>query len=235
MNNSAALVLFSGGQDSTTCLAWACETFKNVETIGFKYGQRHIVEMSCRLEIIKKFKKDMGYSNIIGKDHILDISLLGSISNSALIKNIKVKSNDRKLPNTFVPGRNLIFFTLAAALGYQRNIFNYVGGMCETDFSGYPDCRKSTLEAQEKALTLGLEKDIFIHTPLMDKTKLATWKLAYELGGKKLLNIIKLETHTCYLGSREILHEWGYGCDDCPACELRKTGFLLWKQKNENI
>ena len=235
MDNNSALVLFSGGQDSTISLAWACKNFSKVETIGFKYNQRHMVEMECRSNVIKRIKEEMGYSGIIGDDHVLDLSILGSISKTSLTDKSDIKILKSGLPNTFVPGRNLIFFTMTSAVGYTRNIYNYVGGMCETDYSGYPDCRRSTIDAQQNALSLGLDKNIIIHTPLMKMSKLQSWKYAFELGGNVLINIIIEETHTCYLGERKELHEWGYGCDKCPACELRKKGYQEWKESNGNL
>ena len=235
MKNDSALVLFSGGQDSTICLIWACKNFKKVETIGFEYNQRHLVEMKCRTSIIRKLKENVNYGSIIGKDHIIDLSILSEISKTALTKRADIKILKNGLPNTFIPGRNLIFFTMASAVGYKRNIFNFVGGMCETDFSGYPDCRQSTLESQQLTLSLGLEKKIIIHTPLMNMSKSDSWKLAYDLGKESLINIIIEATHSCYLGDRNILHEWGYGCGLCPACKLRAKGFIDWKKINDNI
>ena len=235
MTNSSALVLFSGGQDSTISLIWACKNFKKVETIGFHYNQRHVVEMKCRTNVISRIKKDMGLDKIIGKDHVLDLSVLGSLSESALTNNSDIKTSKNGLPNTFVPARNLVFFTMSASLAYKRNITNIVGGMCETDYSGYPDCRQSTINAQQEAISLGLDRDIIIHTPLMHMSKSKSWHFANQIGGQLLTEIIIKETHTCYLGERNILYEWGYGCSECPACELRKKGFSEWKKNYGNI
>ena len=235
MTNSSALVLFSGGQDSTISLIWACKNFKKVETIGFHYNQRHVVEMKCRTNVISRIKKDMGLDKIIGKDHVLDLSVLGSLSESALTKNSDIKVLNNGLPNTFVPARNLVFLTMSASLAYKRNISNIVGGMCETDYSGYPDCRQSTIKAQQEAISLGLDRDIIIHTPLMHMSKSKTWNFANQIGGQLLIKIIVEETHTCYLGERNKLYEWGYGCSECPACELRKKGFSEWKKNYDNI
>ena len=235
MTNSSALVLFSGGQDSTISLIWACRTFKKVETIGFHYNQRHVVEMNCRTNVISRIKKDMGLDKIIGKDHVLNLSVLGSLSESALTKNLDIKALNNGLPNTFVPARNLVFLTMSASLAYKRNISNIVGGMCETDYSGYPDCRQSTIKAQQEAISLGLDRDIIIHTPLMHMAKSKSWHFANQIGGQLLIEIIVEETHTCYLGERNILYEWGYGCSKCPACELRKKGFSEWKKNHDKL
>ncbi len=229
MKKDSAIVLFSGGQDSTVCLLWACRNFKKVETLGFNYGQRHKIEMDCRLEILKKIKKDFfGINKIIGEDHLVDLDSLGDISETSLTRESKIVVKKNGLPNTFVPGRNLVFLVMASALGWRRNIYDLVGGMCETDYSGYPDCRKNTLDAQEKALSLGLEKNIKIHTPLMNLNKKDIWKLAKKLGGDKFIKLIIKSSHSCYLGDRKNFNEWGYGCGSCPACILRYKGYEDW-------
>jgi len=221
-----ALVLFSGGQDSTTCLAWALARYARVETIGFDYGQRHAVELECRLavraELHSRFPQ---WHDKLGDDHLLDLSLLGQVSDTALTDERRIEMKAGGLPNTFVPGRNLIFFTFAGAVAYRRGISVLVGGMCETDYSGYPDCRDDTLKALQVALGLGMDTRFTLETPLMWLDKAQTWKLADELGGKSLLDLIVRETHSCYLGERKTLHAWGHGCGNCPACDLRRKGF----------
>jgi|SRR5882672_7918237 len=222
---SKALVLFSGGQDSTTCLAWALTRYSVVETIGFEYGQRHVVELECRQRILDRIRTQFPEWNArLGDDHAVTIDALGRISETALTQDVEIRLNAEGLPNTFVPGRNLLFFTLAATVAYRRGIRSLVGGMCETDFSGYPDCRDDTLKALQVALNLGLESRFVIETPLMWLDKAKSWSLAESLGGRQLVDLVVRETHTCYRGSREILHEWGYGCGDCPACDLRMRG-----------
>ena len=218
-----ALVLFSGGQDSATCLAWALDRFARVETIGFDYGQRHRVELDCRAAL--RDGVDRLWPGKLGEDHLLDLSLLGQISDTALTRDAEIAFDADGLPSTFVPGRNLIFFNLAAAIGYRRGIRHLVGGMCETDYSGYPDCRDDTLKALQVALGLGLDRRIVIHAPLMWRDKAATWALTAELGGDSLVELIRTESHSCYLGERGTLHDWGYGCGTCPACELRMRGW----------
>jgi 7-cyano-7-deazaguanine synthase len=220
-----ALVLFSGGQDSTTCLAWALERLSYVETIGFFYGQRHRVEMDCRSDIRAAFVQRHGAR--LGGDHILDISgPMAALGATAMTGEIEIAMTAEGLPNTFVPGRNLLFFTYAAAVGHRRNLRRIVGGMCETDFSGYPDCRDDTIKALQVALNLGMNRRFILETPLMWIDKAGTWALAEELD---ILDIIVEHTHTCYLGDRSLRHEWGYGCGECPACDLRKAGFNAWK------
>jgi 7-cyano-7-deazaguanine synthase len=231
-NISSALVLFSGGQDSTTCLAWALDKFSFVETIAFNYNQRHIVELECRKTVLQNIRNEFpNWSTKLGEDYLLDIPVLGSISDTALTTDREIEFNKSGLPNTFVPGRNLLFFTLAAAIAYRRGIRTLVGGMCETDFSGYPDCRKETMHSQEKTLSLGLDYSITIETPLMLINKAETWKMAHDLGGEKLVHIINKDTHTCYFGDRSKTHAWGIGCGNCPACELRKTGWINFNDK----
>jgi len=223
LQSEPALVLFSGGQDSATCLAWALDRFARVETIGFDYGQRHRVELDCRAAL--RDGMDRLWPGKLGEDHLLDLSLLGQISETALTREAEIAFGADGLPTTFVPGRNLIFFNLAAAIGYRRGIRHLVGGMCETDYSGYPDCRDDTLKALQVALGLGLDRRIVIHAPLMWRDKAATWALTAELGGEALVELIRTESHSCYLGERGTLHDWGYGCGACPACELRERGW----------
>ncbi len=225
-DNEAALVLFSGGQDSATCLAWALSRFSRVETIGFDYGQRHVIELNCREDIIAGLKNIRAdWKQRLGEEHTLDIPTLAEISDTALTRDVAIEMGEGGLPNTFVPGRNLLFLTFAAALAYRRGIRHIVGGMCETDFSGYPDCRDDTIKALNSALNLGMDKNFELHTPLMWLTKAATWKLAEDLGGKALVDLIVDKSHTCYLGERGQRHDWGYGCGECPACQLRAKGW----------
>jgi 7-cyano-7-deazaguanine synthase len=224
-----ALVLFSGGQDSTTCLAWALSSFARVETIGFRYGQRHAVELECRPVVLAELKKRFpAWAPRLGEDRVLDLDVIRLLGATALTEDIQIRMTESGLPNTFVPGRNLLFFTAAAALAYRRGIRTLVGGMCETDFSGYPDCRDDTLKALQVTLSLGMDTRFTIETPLMWIDKARTFALAEELGGKPLLEIIGEHTHTCYLGSRE-LHDWGPGCGECPACKLRKNGWSRYR------
>lgn len=224
--NSSALVLFSGGQDSTTCLAWALARYERVETIGFDYGQRHAIELSMRPQLLRNLRaQNPAWQDRLGDDHLIDLSLLASISNSALTSDAAIAMQENGLPNTFVPGRNLLFLTVAAALAYRRGIAALVGGMCETDFSGYPDCRNETLRALESAINLGMASTLRIETPLMWLDKAQSWKLAEELGGQALVELIRTDTHTCYLGERGTLHAWGHGCASCPACALRARGY----------
>lgn len=231
MSGKKALVLFSGGQDSTTCLAWALERYATVETIGFDYGQRHRVELDCRDVIRDEIKANFpAWSARLGDDHLLNVDVLATISDTALTSDAKIAFQDDGLPNTFVPGRNLLFFTLAAALAYRRGIDVLVGGMCETDYSGYPDCRDNTLKAMQVALSLGVDRRLVIETPLMWLDKPATWELGRQLGGEKLVDLVRTESHTCYLGKRDVLHAWGYGCAACPACDLRSRGYDAWRQ-----
>jgi 7-cyano-7-deazaguanine synthase len=226
-----ALVLFSGGQDSTTCLAWALERYAYVETVAFDYGQRHRIELDARLQVIKALREKFPeWSARLGDDHVLDLQVLGQVGDTAMTSDRAIEMQANGLPNTFVPGRNLMFLNLAAALGYRRQLDVLVGGMCETDFSGYPDCRDDTIKAQQVALSLGLGSRVTIETPLMWIDKAEAWALAHELGGQPLVDIIVEESHTCYLGERGALHPWGYGCGTCPACALRKTGWERWSQ-----
>ena len=222
----AALVLFSGGQDSTTALAWALERFGHVETIGFDYGQRHRVELDCRTRVLaglRTLRPD--WAARLGEDHMVDLSVLGQISDTALTRDVEIAMTASGLPSTFVPGRNLLFFTFAAAIAYRRGLKHIVGGMCETDYSGYPDCRDDTIRAMQAALSLGMARTFELHTPLMWIDKAATWKLAHDLGGDGLVDLIREQSHTCYLGERGAQHEWGFGCGECPACSLRAKGW----------
>lgn len=227
--NSKALVLFSGGQDSTTCLAWALDRYEHVETVGFNYGQRHVVELECRAKILDKIIRDFPkWANHLGSDHMLDLQLLGQISDTALTQDKAIEMQANGLPSSFVPGRNLLFFTFAAAIAYRRGLQVLVGGMCETDYSGYPDCRDNTLKAMQIALSLGLDSPMVVETPLMWIDKAATWRMAHSLGGDALVSLIQELTHTCYVGDHVTKHEWGYGCGTCPACELRKNGYEVY-------
>ena len=229
--SSSALVLFSGGQDSTTCLAWALSRYARVETLGFDYGQRHSVELSLRLPLLSSLRAlNAEWHQRLGDDHLLDLSLLGKISDTALTRDTAIAMQANGLPNTFVPGRNLLFITVAAALAYRRGIDVIVGGMCETDYSGYPDCRDESLRALESALQLGMATTLSLQTPLMWLNKAATWQLARDLGGEPLVALIRADTHTCYLGERGLLHDWGHGCGTCPACELRAKGYREYTQ-----
>lgn len=230
MNTSSALVLFSGGQDSTIALAYALSRFSRVETVGFIYGQRHDVEMTCRPRILDAIAAQFpNWADKIGEDHVCDLAVLGQISETGLTRDVEIEALSSGLPSTFVPGRNLLFLTLAGAIGWRRGINTLVGGMCETDYSGYPDCRRKTLDAQELALTRGMDRPFVIDTPLMWLDKAETWDLAMELGGQPLVDIVLEESHTCYLGDRTNRHAWGYGCGTCPACELRANGYRKWR------
>ena len=226
-----ALVLFSGGQDSTICLAWALQRYAEVETIGFDYGQRHRVELDCRLKLRSELMANFPWAAHLGPDHLIDLGILGEISATALTSDAEIAMRDDGLPNTFVPGRNLLFLTLAAAIAYRRGLSVLVGGMCETDFSGYPDCRDETIKALEKATNLGMERDFEFATPLMFIDKAGSWRLAAALGGDAFISLLCEHTHTCYLGSRDRRHAWGYGCGDCPACELRARGYAQWQEQ----
>jgi 7-cyano-7-deazaguanine synthase len=226
MNDTSALVLFSGGQDSTTCLAWALDRFAHVETLGFDYGQRHAVELACRARIRERLAAEFPHwAAKLGPDHTLALDALRAVSDTALTRETEIAMQADGLPNTFVPGRNLVFLTFAAALAYRRGLKHIVGGMCETDFSGYPDCRDDTIKAMQVALNLGMQARFVLHTPLMWLDKAATWRLAEQLGGEALVGLVVEETHTCYLGDRTHRHPWGWGCGTCPACELRAKGW----------
>ncbi|MDG9793515.1 7-cyano-7-deazaguanine synthase QueC [Brucella anthropi] len=224
--SSTALVLFSGGQDSTTCLAWALDRFERVETVGFDYGQRHRIELECRDTLRVQMRTiNPIWADRLGDDHTISLAALGEISDTALTSGMQIEMEESGLPNTFVPGRNLIFLTFAAALAYRRGLKHIVGGMCETDYSGYPDCRDDTIKALQVALNIGMEKRFVLDTPLMWIDKAQTWQLAKVLGGRDLVDLIVRESHTCYLGDRGELYDWGYGCGQCPACDLRAKGY----------
>jgi 7-cyano-7-deazaguanine synthase len=224
--NDKALVLFSGGQDSTTCLAWALARYAAVETVGFDYGQRHRVELDCRVRVIERLRREFPlWGRKLSDDHVIDLHVLGDVSDTALTRDTAIAFEQSGLPNTFVPGRNLLFFTFAAAIGYRRSARHLVGGMCETDYSGYPDCRDDTLKALQATLSLGMDHRFVVHTPLMWRDKAATWVLASELGGTALVELILEESHSCYQGDRQHRHFWGYGCGECPACALRRHGW----------
>jgi 7-cyano-7-deazaguanine synthase len=229
---SSALVLFSGGQDSTTCLAWALARFERVETVGVDYGQRHRAELAARPRILETMR-GLSQDGRLGADHLLPLDTLKPIGGSALTDTMKIEMGRDGLPTSFVPGRNVLFLMAAAALGYRRGIAELVGGMCETDYSGYPDCRDDTIQATAKALSLGLARDVRIHTPLMRLDKAATWALAEELGGPGLVDLIVRETVTCYEGDRRNAHDWGFGCGVCPACELRAAGYLKYRSDSQ--
>ncbi|TFW44221.1 7-cyano-7-deazaguanine synthase QueC [Pseudomonas fluorescens] len=232
--HTKALVLFSGGQDSTTCLAWALERYEHVETIGFDYGQRHRIELECRLNILQEVRNRFpNWAKRLDEDHVLDLKLLGQISDTAMTAEKTIEFEKNGLPNTFVPGRNLLFLTFAATIAYRRGLTVLVGGMCETDYSGYPDCRDNTLKATQLALSLGMDAPVIIETPLMWLNKAQTWRLAEDLGNRDFVSLIQEESHTCYLGTRQQKHEWGYGCGTCPACELRKTGYEQYIQERD--
>jgi len=226
LHSETALVLFSGGQDSATCLAWALNRFARVEMLGFDYGQRHAIELACRqrlLDGIHSLRAD--WAGKLGENHTLKIPTLAEISDTALTRDVAIALGADGLPNTFVPGRNLLFLTFAAALAYRRGVRHIIGGMCETDYSGYPDCRDQTIRALNVAINLGMARPFELHTPLMWLDKAATWTLAQDLGGAGLVDLIREHSHTCYLGERGTRHEWGFGCGECPACALRAKGW----------
>ncbi|MBA4193641.1 MAG: 7-cyano-7-deazaguanine synthase QueC [Comamonadaceae bacterium] len=224
-----ALVLFSGGQDSTTCLAHALDRFEHVETLGFDYGQRHHVELQARLTVLRELRERFPqWATRLGDDHVLDLAVLGAVSDTSLTRDMAFRMEASGLPNTFVPGRNLLFLTLAAALAYRRGMTVLVTGVCETDFSGYPDCRDDTMKALQVALTLGMDHRFLIDTPLMWIDKADTWRMAERLGGQALVDLIVEHSHTCYLGDRTHRHDWGWGCGSCPACELRARGWAAY-------
>jgi 7-cyano-7-deazaguanine synthase len=232
--HTRALVLFSGGQDSTTCLAHALQRYEHVETLGFDYGQRHHIELEARLVVLQQLREQFApWRARLGDDHLLDVAVLGQVSETSLTRDMAFEMESSGLPNTFVPGRNLLFLTLAAALAYRRGLQVLVTGVCETDFSGYPDCRDDTMKAMQIALSLGMDRRLLIETPLMWIDKAETWALAHKLGqtsgvaggGQALVDLIVEHTHTCYLGDRTHRHAWGYGCGSCPACKLRARGW----------
>jgi 7-cyano-7-deazaguanine synthase len=231
-NSQGALVLFSGGQDSTTCAAWALARYDRVETIGFDYGQRHAIELEVRPAVLQALRgMSPEWDARLGEDHLMDLGLLGRISDTSLTKDVAIAMQENGLPNTFVPGRNLLFMMVAATLAYRRGLGVLVGGMCETDYSGYPDCRNDTMQSLQTTLNLGMATNLRIETPLMWIDKAATWELARELGGEALVEMVRTGTHTCYLGERGALHDWGYGCGVCPACELRARGYRAFREK----
>ncbi|GAA4332956.1 7-cyano-7-deazaguanine synthase QueC [Pigmentiphaga soli] len=230
MSPRGALVLFSGGQDSATCLAWALARCERVETVGFDYGQRHRVELEARQNVLRELRAGFpDWAGRLGHDHMVDLAVLGQISDTSLTRDTEIRMAADGLPNTFVPGRNLVFLTMAAALAYRRGLDVIVGGMCETDFSGYPDCRDDTIKALQVAVSLGMARRFLFETPLMWIDKAQTWQLAEDLGGAPLVDLIVEHTHTCYHGDRSRRFEWGYGCGACPACELRARGFRRWR------
>ena len=233
MSTDSALVLFSGGQDSTTCLAWALDRFARIETVGFAYGQLHAVELDARKTILARMAESFpAWAGRLGPDHLLSLDVLAEIGGTALTDDIAIAIGPKNLPTTFVPGRNLLFLTAAASLGARREIRDLVGGMCETDYSGYPDCRRETIDALERTIRLGFDDTYTVHTPLMWLDKAATWKLAERLGGNRLVELIIEETVTCYRGNRVLRHEWGYGCAACPACDLRAAGYRRYRQQH---
>ncbi|MBK5959640.1 7-cyano-7-deazaguanine synthase QueC [Rhodoplanes elegans] len=229
LQDETALVLFSGGQDSTVCLAWALSRFSRVETVGFAYGQRHAVELQVRPRIrMQMGALDPGWGARLGSDHLIPLDALGAVSETALTRDVAIEVAEDGLPTTFVPGRNLVFLTFAGALAYRRGARHLVAGMCETDYSGYPDCRDDTVKAMQLALNLGMQRRFVVHTPLMWIDKAQTFALAEELGGAPFVDLLLEETHTCYVGDRSVRHRWGYGCGTCPACRLRAEGFSQW-------
>jgi 7-cyano-7-deazaguanine synthase len=235
MNSETALVLFSGGQDSTVCLAWALERFSRVETIGFDYGQRHAVELGVRARLREKMSAlNTGWAARLGDDHVIKLDTLAAISDTALTRQTTIEIAESGLPTTFVPGRNLVFFCFAGALAYRRGARHLVAGMCETDYSGYPDCRDDTIKAMQVALSLGLDKRVAIHTPLMWIDKAETFALAVEIGGKAFLDLLIEDSHSCYMGDRSKRHDWGYGCGTCPACQLRAQGFAKFMSRRKS-
>lgn len=234
-NENRALVLFSGGQDSATCLAWALARFDHVETVGFAYGQRHAVELDCRDALIRgiaELRPDWRVK--LGEAHTLALDVIGHVSDTALTREVAITLGEGGLPNTFVPGRNLIFMTVAAAMAYRRGLRHLVAGMCETDYSGYPDCRDDTLKALQVAINLGMDRRFVLHTPLMWRDKAATWRLAEQLGGAGFVDLVREHSHTCYLGERQQRHPWGHGCGTCPACRLRAEGWSRYLASYRN-
>ena len=235
MSPDTALVLFSGGQDSTVCLAWALQQFSRVETVGFDYGQRHEVELSVRARLRERMAAlRADWKKGLGDDHVVKLDALAAISETALTRHTTIELADSGLPTTFVPGRNLIFFCFAGALAYRRGARHLVAGMCETDYSGYPDCRDDTIKAVQLALTLGLDKRITIHTPLMWIDKADTFAMAEQIGGKAFLELVIEDSHSCYLGDRSRRHVWGFGCGECPACQLRAQGFAKFMDQKKS-
>jgi len=233
--DQSALVLFSGGQDSTVCLAWALERYARVETIGFDYGQRHRVELEARTNILRLLPERFPrWAGKLHEDRVLPLPTLAAISETALTRDAAIEMTAAGLPNTFVPGRNLLFFSYAAAVAFRRGIRTLVGGMCETDYSGYPDCRNDTLQTLAKAISLGMDIELQIETPLMYVDKAGTWAMAEQIGGPAFVDLVIDETHSCYLGDRSLLHDWGYGCGQCPACDLRMKGWQTWQSQTNS-
>ena len=236
LDPDGALVLFSGGQDSTVCLAWALARFSRVETVGFDYGQRHRAELEARDRVRERMQAMRAeWASRLREDHAVSLPALGALSDTALTRDVAIEMGKNGLPTTFVPGRNLIFFAFAGALAYRRGLKHLVGGMCETDFSGYPDCRDDTIKAMQLALNLGMECRFVVHTPLMWIDKASSFALAHELGGDAFVDLLVEHTHTCYLGDRSMRHVWGYGCGECPACKLRAEGFARWRNTTDPI
>lgn len=230
MIDETALVLFSGGQDSATCLAWALDRYARVETIGFAYGQRHAVELDCRAPLRAGLAALRDWGGRMGDDHMVDLTTtIADLGSTALTSETEITMTAEGLPSTFVPGRNLLFLTAAAAIAFRRGHKRIVAGVCETDYSGYPDCRDDTVKAMQLALNLGMQRRFVLETPLMWRDKAATWDLAHSLGGDALVELIRIDSHSCYRGDRAVLHDWGHGCDDCPACDLRATGWRKWR------
>ncbi|WP_421993621.1 7-cyano-7-deazaguanine synthase QueC [Roseococcus sp.] len=228
--SGGALVLFSGGQDSATCLAWALARFATVETVGFDYRQRHAIELDVRQAFLQELRRGFPtWAEKLGEDHVLDLAVLGQVSETALTRDLEIEATASGLPNTFVPGRNIVFLTLASAIAYRRGLKHIVTGVCETDYSGYPDCRDDTIKALQVVLNLGMESRFVLEAPLMWIDKAATWTLARDLGGERLTDLVVEHTHTCYQGARERRHNWGYGCGECPACDLRARGHQAWE------
>ncbi len=233
MASKGALVLFSGGQDSTVCLAWALDRYPRVETLGFAYGQRHDVELVQRRIVLDSLRSAFpAWAGRLGPDHQIELAELGRISETSLTRETEIEMSKAGLPSTFVPGRNLLFLVYAAAIAYRRGLSTIVAGMCETDYSGYPDCRNDTIRAQEEAMALGFDQEFDIQTPLMYVDKAGTWAMADELGGAPLVELVREETHTCYLGERTTRHAWGWGCGECPACQLRAKGWETWQLRS---
>lgn len=231
----SALVLFSGGQDSATCLAWALTRFDRVETLGFDYGQRHRIELDCRNNLREGMQSlNPLWATRLGADHTINLAALGTVSDTALTRSVEIEMNENGLPNTFVPGRNIIFLTFAAALAYRRGLKHIIGGMCETDYSGYPDCRDDTIKALQAAVNLGMDSRFVFETPLMWIDKAETWQLAEQLGGTALVKLIVQESHSCYMGERGTQHDWGHGCGSCPACDLRAKGYKSYNASHGN-
>ena len=233
LDKNKSIVLFSGGQDSSACLVWALNNYKEVQTVGFDYGQRHNIELKCRKTLLMKLKSmSNNFTGTLTHDHILNLDEVKSITTSSLLSPEDIEISDNGMPNTFVPGRNLIFLNYAGVIAYQNNIQNIIGGMCETDFSGYPDCRSETITSMEKSLSLGMDENFKIETPLMFKSKADVWEMIKQAGGNELIDIILEESHTCYNGNRSIRFSWGYGCNSCPACELRLKGWNTFVENN---